>query len=93
MINFFNVFVALMSDKRERFFSRNTMAVLLIAMTGRKVIIETKNESSITGKLLEADGYGNLWLSNSKLTTVSGKKSYFDELHVKVSVYRVGRKK
>jgi len=72
------------SAKKEKFFAKNTLAVLLIAMTGRRVIVETKNESAISGKLIHSDGYGNLFLANAKMTTITGKKSRFDEIHVKV---------
>ena len=73
-----------MSAAKESFFAKNTLSVLLIAMTGRRVIVETKNECAISGKLLHSDGYGNLFLSNAKMTTITGKKSKFDEIHVKV---------
>lgn len=64
------------------------MAVLLIAMTGRRVIVETKNESAITGKLVHSDGYGNLYLSNANMTTIRGNKIKFDEIHIKASSIR-----
>ena len=73
------------SSAKERFFARNSLAVLLIAMTGQRVVVETKNENTITGKLLHCDGYGNMWLGTSKLLTVAGKKVQFDEIHIKVS--------
>ena len=75
-----------MSSSKERFFAKNTLAVLLIAMTGRRVIVETKNESAISGKLLHSDGYGNLFLSKAKMTTITGRKIQFDEVLVKVTV-------
>lgn len=72
------------SSAKERFHTFNTLSVLLIAMHGRKVVVETTNDSTITGKVMQSDGFGNLWLANATLATINGKKTRFHEIHVKV---------
>jgi len=79
------LFPSMASSRREKFFAYNSLAVLLIAMQGCKVTVETKNDSTVTGVLREADGFGNLTLSRAALVSLRGHHVRAEEMYIKAS--------
>ena len=79
------------SRAREAFHMKNTLAVLLVAMVDRKVLVEMKNDSTIVGTVIEADGFGNLTLSDAQIISIKGFKVKAELTHVKSSAMRYVR--
>lgn len=79
------------SRAKETFHMRNTLAVLLVAMVDRKVLVELKNESTVVGTIVEADGFGNLTLVDAQIISIKNHKVKARLTHVKSSAMRYVR--
>ena len=79
------------SKAKEAFHLRNTLSVMLVAMINRKVLVELKNEATVVGTIIEADGFGNLSLSNAQIIDIRGHKLKAEITHVKSSAIRYVR--
>lgn len=48
-------------SKRESFFLYNTLLCLVKSLEKRYTVIDLRNEVSVSGKIVEVDGYDNLF--------------------------------
>lgn len=62
-------------NSEERFLATNTLTVFLKGLTGKQVQVEMKNETVASGTLSYVDGYGNMTLTDARITTVHGQTS------------------
>merc|ERR1712179_343915 len=64
---------------------------MLVAMVNRRVLVELKNEATVVGTIVEADGFGNLSMSNAQIIDIRGRKIKAETTHVKSSAIRYVR--
>lgn len=70
------------NGKREKYNIYNTLAVIPVLLEGRSVFIDLRNETSIAGRIYNADGYMNIILKDCIFIDQKGLQYEFDEFMV-----------
>lgn len=70
-------------SSREVFNSYNSLLCLAQAVTGSYTTIDLRNDSFISGKIEQVDGYMNIVISDSLFTDACGNEFYYDLFFVK----------
>ncbi|XP_075226365.1 U7 small nuclear RNA associated Lsm10 [Lycorma delicatula] len=72
----------------EKFHSINGLVCLVQAITGHYTIVDLRNESYVSGKLEEVDGYMNITMSDAIFTDARGRSFSFDQFFVPSRIVR-----
>ncbi|XP_011503138.1 PREDICTED: U7 snRNA-associated Sm-like protein LSm10 [Ceratosolen solmsi marchali] len=66
------------TDKQERYFFYNSLAILLKAVEGERTIVDLRNEASIYGIIEQADGFMNIIMKDSIFIDPRGDKFSYE---------------
>ncbi|CAH1402638.1 unnamed protein product [Nezara viridula] len=74
---------AVRESKREAFNSYNSLLCVAQAVTGSYTTIDLRNDSFISGKIEQVDGFMNIVISDALFTDACGNEFYYDLFFVK----------
>ncbi|KAK7791716.1 hypothetical protein R5R35_000290 [Gryllus longicercus] len=70
------------ASKREKFYSYNTLVCLIEGLEGKYTTVDMRNESFVYGKIMQADGFMNLVMSDVTYVDGRGSEYNFDSFFV-----------
>ncbi|XP_055913094.1 U7 snRNA-associated Sm-like protein LSm10 [Eupeodes corollae] len=68
---------------KEKYLICNSLACIPTLLQGKSILIDLKNETSVAGRILNADGFMNIHLSEAVFIDRHGLQYEFDEFIVK----------
>ena len=77
-----------MSRGKEDYLKNNTLSCVVAMCISEKTTIELRNESHVTGKIIDVDGFMNVTLENVIFCDACGNRRKFDSFFVQNRLIR-----
>jgi len=77
-----------MSRCQEKAILNSTLACLVKTLQNKRTTVELRNESFVTGKIVQSDGFMNITMEDVLFTDAHGNKAKFDSFFVQNRLIR-----
>lgn len=79
---------AKMASAQEKAMMSTTLACLLPSLRNKRTTVELRNESFVTGRVVQTDGFMNITMEEVTFTDALGNKSKFESFFVQNRLVR-----